>query len=210
MLPPRAWTARRAWRSDVRTSDISRGLSEPMATIVLSLPSAIRYRPGVSTGIEPVAVPSPRSFSGADRVRPPGVVTRAARLTGFRLRRNTSRRRSRIRERRYSSSSSGSFISQCETRRSISDCGPPPSKPRSHNQAWSDSNWATRPLPTRSRISSGRSSSPLNRIWPRCPSASIWRNQRPQGSGPTPAPDSLAVTGWRLPRSVRLARKPRR
>ena len=45
-----------------------------------------------------------------------------------------------------SSSSSGSFISQCARRRSNSACGPPPSKPRAHSQAWSDSSSATRPL----------------------------------------------------------------
>ena len=35
---------------------------------------------------------------------------------------------------RASSSSSGSFISQCARRRSNSACGPPPSKPRAHSQ----------------------------------------------------------------------------
>ena len=85
-----------------------------------------------------MAVPSPRSFSGTAAIWPSGAVISAARLVGLRLWRKISSRRLRMRASRYSSSRSGSFISQCETRRSISACGPPPSKPRSHSQAWSD------------------------------------------------------------------------
>ena len=54
-----------------------------------------------------------------------------------------------------SSSRSGSFISQCESRRSRSRCGPPPSKPRAHSQIWSDNNSATRPSPSCDSTSSG-------------------------------------------------------
>ncbi len=99
------------------------------------------------------------------------------------VRRSTAMRPSAMVAARRSSSSSGSFISQCASRRSNSACGPPPSKPRAHSQTWSDRSSATRPLRTLSSTSSGRSPGPLISVSPPTLLAPMTRNQRPPARG---------------------------
>ena len=62
------------------------------------------------------------------RLCPLGSVTVTSTLPGLRLRRSTNSRPSITRPCRCSSSSSGSFMSQCASRLRISACGPPPSR----------------------------------------------------------------------------------
>ena len=209
-MPPPVALATGARRSAVaRRSDSSTGLTAPEATSTVFVPSSSRYRPVSSVSTVALESPPPAARNSTVRVAPEGALTVTRGRPRLRLRRSMTRRPSRMRPRRPSSSRSGSFISQWASRRRSSAWGPPPSKPRAHSQMWSLINWATRPFPTRSRISNGLSSRPCMSTTPVPGPASTCRNQRPH-LGVSALPSTrAAVTGWRRPTSVSAGTKPR-
>ena len=169
--------------------------------------------------------PPPRSARASARARPRSASPRTSRPTGSSrppaarfsasVRRLISTAPSSPVPRSTSSSSSGSFISQCASRRSSSSCGPPPSKPRLQSQAWSEPSTAIRPSPCRSSTRSGRPSGPsitasperrldLDHAEPAAPA----RRAVGRRSAAARAPRAPAVTGWRCPISEIFGTKP--
>ena len=119
-------------------------------------------------------------------------------------RRSTTSLPPSIRADSRSSSSSGSFISQCATRRSSSACGPPPWWPRDHSQIWSDSSSADTALvhmvqhQQRRAVGPGHQHLALHvlagdRAVPGPPVRRVRAGRQP---------GRPSVTGWRAPRSV--------
>ena len=110
------------------TSANSRGLAGPTLTSAVSLPSVARHRP--SSVARDRAAPQAGLAGGerdgagrAGRQRQRHVVRRCRPWSAAR----SARSRPRTIRRSASSSRSGCFISQCDSRRIRSRCGPPPS-----------------------------------------------------------------------------------
>ena len=136
------------------------GAEGPTTATAFWSPFASRQTPFSASSIRPCQRPGETSVSVTSEVSPEGLVAVTGGTLSASVRRSISTAPSSPVPRSTSSSSSGSFISQCASRRSSSSCGPPPSKPRLQSQAWSEPSTAIRPSPSRASTSSGRPSGP--------------------------------------------------
>ena len=140
LIPPRVAAASGASTAPVETGSAnSRGARGPdhrhrRQVAFLQPPDAVLL--GLAAG-PPSARAPPRS-SRRVATAPEGLVTVTGSTVSARVRRDSTSSPSCRAPDSTSSSSSGSFISQCASRRSSSACGPPPSKPRLQSQAWSE------------------------------------------------------------------------
>ena len=91
------------------------------------LPSVARHSPSSFASMVERQTPGSAGASVRVRVLPDGVVSVTSLTVSAMVWRCTVRSRPRTNRRSASSSRSGCFISQCESRRSRSICGPPPS-----------------------------------------------------------------------------------
>ena len=189
------------------------GAEGPTTATAFWSPFSSRQTPFSASSSLPCQRPGEVSVSVTVEAAPEGLVAVTGGTLSARVRRSIITAPSSPVPRSASSSSSGSFISQCASRRSSSSCGPPPSKPRAQSQAWSEQHGdaaLAHAVQHQQRPSSGpcitvspRAALDVDHAEPAAPA------RRAVGAGGRGACSSRpAVTGWRWPTSVSVGRKP--